>query len=291
MSEDKKGAGGYTPSVRSKPPSSLDYDDFLHELAIKNWNRAMLEGDGERAETNAKKLAASHDKFWRFVGHIHVSTSRLTRGQATLALDALAEAARVFAEPGEIAAIAKSLQAHIHLETHSPKSALSALQGAVATPEVTYWRALACARQARHEEALELACALEAQGKPTENALASHVRAELHPHSRLASLQGAAGAFPEQAVLSPEPVLPIRFAYASALEDAGFNADAEARFLEITSEPGSLAYWPIPYIRSLYRLGRLGSDENTRQRSMERFAAFWKRGELDRAAVQLACRS
>ena len=91
--------------------------------------------------------------------------------------------------------------------------------------------------------------------------------------------------------LSPEPVLPIRFAYASALEDAGFNADAEARFREITSAPGSVAYWPIPYIRSLYRLGRLGSDENTRQRSMKSFAAFWKNGELDRAAVQSAFRS
>ena len=237
----------------------------------------MLEADGEKAETNAKKLAASHDKFWRFVGHIHVYTSRLTRGQATLAIDALADAARVFAEPGEIAAIAKSLQAHIHLETHSPKSALAALQGAVATPEVSYWRALACA--------------LETHGKPTSNAFASHVCAEIDPQSRLASLQRAAAALEEQAFLSPEPVLPIRFAYASALEDAGFNADAEARFREITRAPGSLAYWPIPYIRSLYRLGRLGSDESTRQRSMGRFAAFWKGGELDRAEVQSASQS
>lgn len=251
----------------------------------------MVEADGEKAETNAKKLAASHDKFWRFVGHIHVSTSRLTRGQATLAIDALADAARVFAEPGEIAAIAKSLQAHIHIETHSPKRALSALEGAVATPEVSYWRALACAREARRKEALALACALEAQEKPTSKAFASHVRAELDPKSRLASLQRAAGALEEQAVLSPEPVLPIRFAYARALEDAGLHADAEARFREITRAPGSLAYWPIPYIRSLYRLGRLGSDASTRQRSMERFAAFWKGGELDRAEVQLASRS
>ncbi len=291
MSEDKKGAGGYTAGVHPKPPSSLDYDGFLHELALKSWHRAMLEGDAERAETNAKKLAASHDKFWRFVGHIHLSTSRLTRGQATLALDALAEAARVFAEPGEIAAIAKSLRAHIHLETHSPKSALSTLQGAVATPEVSYWRALAYARQGRREEAVELACGLERLGKSTSDAFAAHIRGELDPGTRLASLQRAADAVGEQAVLSPEPVLPIRFAYASALEDAGFNADAEARFREITSAPGSLAYWPIPYIRSLYRLGRLGSDEITRQRSMKSFAAFWKDGELDRAAVQAAFRS
>ena len=275
--------------MRPKPPSSLDYDGFLHELALKNWNRAMLEGDGERAETNANRLAASHEKFWRFVGHIHVSTSRLARGQATLAIDALAGAARVFVEPGEIAAIAKSLQAHIHLETHSPKNALSALQGTVGTPEVSYWRALAYARQARREEALALACALEAPGKPLSDAFASHIRAELDPQSRLASLQCAASALEEQAVLSPEPILPIRFAYASALEEAGFDTDAEARFREITTAPGSLAYWPIPYVRSFYRLGRLGSDETTRQRNMARFAAFWKGGELDRAAVQSAC--
>ena len=192
--------------MHPKPPSSLDYDGFLHELALKSWNRAMLEGDAERAETNAKKLAASHDKFWRFVGHIHVSTSRLTRGQATLALDALAEAARVFAESGEIAAIAKSLRAHIHLETHSPKNALAALRGAVATPEVSYWRALAYARQGRREEAVELACTLERLGKSTSNAFASHIRGDLDPESRLASLQRAADAVEEQAVLSPEPV-------------------------------------------------------------------------------------
>jgi len=275
--------------VRPKPPSSLDYDDFLHELALKNWNRAMLGGDGERAEANAKKLAASHDKFWRFVGHIHLSTSRLTRGQATLAVDALAEAARVFTEPSEIAAIPKCLRAHIHLETHSPKSALSALQDAVATPEVTYWRALARAQEGRHDEALELAAALEVEAKPVSNAYALHIRAELDPESRLASLQRAASTLEKHGLLSPLPILPIRFAHASALEEAGSAADAEARFREITGASGSLAYWPIPYIRSLYRLGRLGSDEEERQRSMKSFASFWTGGEMDRAAVRSAC--
>ncbi|TDI34967.1 MAG: hypothetical protein E2P02_28610 [Acidobacteria bacterium] len=275
--------------MRPKPPSSLDYDDFLHELALKNWNRAMLGGDGERAEANAKKLAASHDKFWRFVGHIHLSTSRLTRGQATLAVDALAEAARVFTEPSEIAAIPKCLRAHIHLETHSPKSALSALQDAVATPEVTYWRALARAREGRHDEALELAAALEVEAKPASNAYALHIRAELDPQSRLASLQRAASTLEKHGLLSPLPILPIRFAHASALEEAGSTADAEARFREITGASESLAYWPIPYIRSLYHLGRLGSDEEERQRSMKSFAAFWTGGEMDRAAVQSAC--
>ena len=275
--------------MRPKPPSSLDYDDFLHELALKNWNRALLKGDDERAEANAKKLTASHDKFWRFVGHIHLSTSRLTGGQATPAVDALAEAARVFTEPSEIAAIPKCLRAHIHLETHSPKSALSALQGAVATPEVTYWRALARAREGQHDEALELAEALEAEAKPTSNAYALHIRAELDPQSRLASLQRARSALEEHGLLSPEPILPIRFAHATALEEAGFAADAEARFREITGVLGSLAYWPIPYIRSLYRLGRLSSDEGERQRNMKSFAEFWKGGEMDRAAVRSAC--
>ena len=229
-----RGAGGYTASVRPKPPSSLDYDDFLHELALKNWNHAMLEADGEKAETNAKKLAASHEKFWRFVGHIHVYTSRLNRGQATLAIDALADAARVFAEPGEIAAIAKSLQAHIHLETHSSEE-----------------RSCRIAGRRRDSRGLLLARARLRTRDPWESPRATPSRRMCAPRStlraRLASLQARRrrlrrASFP----FSPSPSLPIRFAYASALEDAGFNADAEARFREITRAPGSLAYWPIP---------------------------------------------
>ncbi|GMR23266.1 MAG: hypothetical protein BMS9Abin37_1680 [Acidobacteriota bacterium] len=40
--------------MHSKPPSSLDYDGHLHELALNNWRRALRERDVSRAEINAR---------------------------------------------------------------------------------------------------------------------------------------------------------------------------------------------------------------------------------------------
>ena len=47
-----------TSTMHSKPPSSLDYDGHLHELALNNWRRALHERDVSRAEINAHTLTA-----------------------------------------------------------------------------------------------------------------------------------------------------------------------------------------------------------------------------------------
>ena len=104
----------------------------LHELALNNWRRALRERDLLRAEINARTLTRSHDKFWRFVGGVHL---------------AFAGAARAYPEARELVSVAKTQSAHVHLETNSPQQALEALEDVVTTPATQYWRALANARR------------------------------------------------------------------------------------------------------------------------------------------------
>ena len=53
-----------------RPPSSLDYETLLHELALKNWRQSVLQQDFPRALSNAGQLARSRDRFWRWQGSL-----------------------------------------------------------------------------------------------------------------------------------------------------------------------------------------------------------------------------
>ncbi len=266
----------------SKPPSSLDYDGHLHELALNNWRRALIERDVSRAEINARTLTRSHDKFWRFVGGVHLALTHLCGGHATNALDAFNRAARAYPEARELVSIAKTQSAHVHLETNSPQRALQALEDAVNTPATDYWRALAYARLSQTEAARNLV------GELDDDLLRAHVLVELGDDVEL--LRNAIELIPDDTLASPRPAVPILYALATRLLERNQNAEAAATFAKIATSTDTLLQWPLPYARALYRVGeqsargRHGDVERARE-AYSQFLHLWQDGEIDREAV------
>lgn len=248
--------------TRSKPPSSLDYDGHLHELALGNWRRALTARDVPRAEINARTLTRSHDKFWRFTGNMHLALAQLCGGHLAAAFDAFASAARAYPEARELVSIAQVQCAHVHLETHSPQRALEALSNIVMTPDSRYWRALACARLSREDDARALADAID------DHLLRAHVLVELG--ESLETLRSAFALVPDDALASSRAVVPVAFALATRLLADHRENQAKAILTRVTEASDTLLHWPIPYVRALHRT--------------EQYAAFlhlWRDGDLD----------
>ena len=271
--------------MHSKPPSSLDYDGHLHELALKNWRRALHERDVPRAEINARTLTRSHDKFWRFVGGVHLALTHLCGGHTTDALDAFAVAARAYPEARELVSIAKTQSAHVHLETNSPQQALEALEDAVTTPATEYWRALAYARLSETKAARNLV------GELDDDLLRAHVLVELGDDVEL--LRNAIELMPDDALASPtspQATVPILYALATRLVQRNQHAEAAAIFAEIVTRTDALLQWPLPYARALYRVGEqsargLHGDVERAREAYSQFLHLWRDGEIDREAV------
>ena len=263
-----------------KPPSSLDYDGHLHELAVTNWRRAMIQEDVLRAEANALKLAASHDKFWRFIGGTHLAVARLGAGRISRALDALAAANRTYHDAPELASLAQTLRAHVYLETRSPRQALRVSGRA---PALDYFRALAHARAGEQTEAEALRDDLD------DPALAHHVTYSLD--GNLDALVTAAPPPPSHVLASPFPAAPLQYEIAVALAQSDRADEALARYETILQTTDVLLHWPIPYVRSLYRVAVLedARGETSEARALyARYVQFWRDGEIDRGEVAAA---
>ena len=277
----------------SKPPSSLDYDGHLHELALNNWRRALRERDVARAEINARTLTRSHDKLWRFVGGVHLALTELSGGRTTAARDALAGAAGAYPEARELVSIAKTQSAHVHLETNSPQQALEALEDVVTTPATQYWRALAYARLHETEAARNLADPLE------DDLLRAHVLVELGDDVEL--LRNALKLTSDDALASPpsgaspasassQATVPILYALATRLFEQNRRTEAAEAFADIAARSDALLQWPLPYTRALYRLGKQcarepGGDVERAREAYSQFLHLWRDGEIDREAV------
>ena len=268
--------------MRSKPPSSLDYDGHLHELALRNWRRAIDDHDIPRAELNARTLTRSHDKFWRFVGGMHLALAHLSGGRTRLALDAFASAAGAYPESPRLVSVARAQIAHVHLETNAPTAALTALQDVSPTLEVRYWSAVARARLGDADEAREAAKAID------DPLLRAHVVAETGDEPK--PLTDEAERVPSDALPSPRPAVPALIAAAARVE----RPHAIPLLTRVVDATEALAHWPIPYVRSLHRLGRLrasaGNDEAARA-LFRRYLRLWENGELDRDDVASASQS
>ena len=274
----------------SKPPSSLDYDGHLHELALNNWRRALRERDLSRAEINALTLTRSHDKFWRFVGGVHLALTHLCGGHITAALDAFAGAAGAYPEARELVSIAKTQSAHVHLETNSPRMALEALEDVAITPATRYWRALAHARLSETEAARNLV------GELDDDLFRAHVLVELGNEDDIDLLRSAVELIPNNALASassgesPQPTVPILYALATRLFEQNQHAEAAATFADIAARADAILQWPLPYARALYRVGEqcARDPDGDVERAREAYAEFlhlWRDGEIDREAI------
>ena len=275
-----------------KQPSSLDYESLLHELALKNWRRSLLEADFPRALQNADQLARSRDRFWRWQGTLDLAVTRLCQGRSENAREALEAAKACFREVPGLRVPALEIEAHFWLETGRPRRALeAALEAEVETPVLSYVRGLAHARLAQRDAAESIARDLARTGAPLGRALSRHVAAEARPEAAVMLLMEGASSL---ALAECEPAsagILVRFALASALLEKNEVESALGVFDEVLRDGEAVLYWPITFIRALFFRGRihaLGGNESGASADGARFLSWWAMGDLDRERIDEA---
>lgn len=273
------------PDVGKKNPSSLDYEALLHELALKNWSRSILEADFPRALQNAGRLIQSRDRFWRWQGHLDLAVTNLCRGQSESAREALEAAKACFRDVPGLRAPAFEIEAHFWLETGRPHRTLEAArQAGTETLLLSYLRGLAHARLEDLDSARSCALALSKGENGLRIALSRHIDAESHPQTAVETLQEATGGLPRGERDPADPGIFIRFALALALMERGKLEEASGELDEVLQEEQALLHWPIPFVRALFfraRIrGRLGDDSGAAT-DAERFLSHWGEGDMD----------
>jgi serine/threonine protein kinase/tetratricopeptide (TPR) repeat protein len=84
---------------------------------------------------------------------------------------------------------------------------------------------------------------------------------------------------------------PIWFSLASAYLSAGDNDRAAEWFERITESTTERFWWPIPYVRSFYFLGKIHENRSEMEKAREhyrRFYEYWKDGDIDRERIEEA---
>ncbi len=90
--------------------------------------------------------------------------------------------------------------------------------------------------------------------------------------------------------VAPQHV-PVWFSLATAYLTAGEEEKAAERFYHITESTTEHIFWPIPYVRSFYFLGKIHENRGELDKAREyyrRFVDFWKDGDMDRKRVEEA---
>lgn len=278
--------------MAKKNPSSLDYETLLHELALKNWHRSILEVDFSRAIQNATQLAKSRDRFWRWQGHLDLAVTNLCRGWSESAREALEAAKECFRDVPGLRVPAFEIETHFWLETGSPNRALEAARhAAIDTPLLSYLCGLAHARLGDLGAAASCALALSRVGSGLELAFSRHVAAESHPQTAVQTLREASESLPRGEGDPARAGNFVRFALGCALFERGALEQSRAQFDEVLGDERAPLYWPIPFVRALFfraRIrGRLG-DEYGASTDAERFLRYWGAGDLDRERLEEA---
>jgi tetratricopeptide (TPR) repeat protein len=276
--------------------------------AYARWRLAVRRQDWPAADGQAAELAGFDDPFSRFRAAASQARNHLFRGRSQAALERLDAAIAVSREPGAFTALGRCWKAELLLQRGEPERALAEAERAQQEgrddwPEL---RGLFLAAQA-----------LEALGRPLEAARAEQAlaeRAAAHPNpvegrqlhflgGLLAFARGdaeaAVSALGRAAALLP-PVgvevhwhvypdhVPIWTALGEAELAAGRPERALTSFERAAGSGSERIEQPVPYVRSLYFLGRLhrqrGEHDEARA-SFERFLAHWESGDLDRDRV------
>jgi tetratricopeptide (TPR) repeat protein len=85
--------------------------------------------------------------------------------------------------------------------------------------------------------------------------------------------------------------VPIWFSLACAYLVAGDENGATEWFERITESTTEHIWWPIPYVRSFYFLGKIHENRGEMEKAREyyrRFYEYWKDGDMDRERVEEA---
>ncbi len=292
----------------SKQPSSLDFTSLLHELTLKKWVKSILSEDWHGAAVAAGKMAESSERFWKWLGLVNLSVTRLYRGEGAASLSLLEQAAQAYPDSEALCSSARATTAHVLLETGRPKEALEQARLAAMTEatlphqEALFYLGIAKARLGETAEAERTAEELlrhsGATGLNSEMARFHLLKGELALARDRRSeageeFQRAEAALPAKSTEIPSQSLHVPVWYSRAycnLEGGDFGA-AAVGFEGIVTSFSLHVDWPILYVRSFYLLGQIrerqGAAEGART-NYRRFVEFWKEGDLDRRWVQEA---
>ncbi|HSF15618.1 MAG TPA: hypothetical protein VLK65_08700 [Vicinamibacteria bacterium] len=251
----------------------MDYQALLHELAVANWRRALVNRDFGKARDNAERLTQSTERLWKGIGYSILAVTELSRGFRDVALSALEISERFFADLPSMVASQREQAAYVLLESGEPARAVEK-----ATPE-SLWCGVGLARLGHTEEAEVIADTLA----PRSELQTAYLRWELGMGDN-ASLERALGPLIGDRAAVHQPLMPIRYALARALETEGRGTDALDVYEQIVSIPDGLLHWPVPFVRSHFRRARLYEAAGDAVRAREAnllFLSYWQDGELD----------
>lgn len=212
--------------------------------------------------------------------------------------------------PGDWAPVVLNLSAAVKLQIGDAKASLDTATRArdVGRGNASEWQALTLASMASAtlgdwEGARRLESELERKtaGLPTqkERRRLYYLRGELAntagaPKEAVEALREA------ESLLAPRgfPItmqipqhVPIRYARAEAHRAAGESREAMRWYRSVAESTTERLVWPIPFVRSLYRLGRLNENAGDHEQAIayyRRYLSYWRDGELDRADVEMA---
>jgi tetratricopeptide (TPR) repeat protein len=273
------------------------------------WAIHVLQQEGSAAAGVAERMASSSDPYMKLLGANLVAVNALYRGRSREALAAL-PAAEDFGEPDPIRAQSKAYEAYVLLEKGRPTEALEQARiarrdgrGDIAEWEGLFVAALAQAKLGRWSEAETIAEELRqiAESLPTEKVKRRyhHLLGDLalvrgDATRATSELERAQALLPQRGFWSmaglPEHA-PIWFSLGSAHLLAGRDEEAASYFRRVVESTTERVDWPIPYVRSLYFLGKIEEKRGDTEKAREyyrRFVELWKDGDLDRERVEEA---
>ncbi len=277
-----------------------------HFVHYADWRLRVLQEDWPRAEAAAAKLSESIDSFARWRAAVSEARNLLYQGRSAAALARLDVAAAVAEEPDAFSALALCWKAELLLQRGEPESARAAAEhaqrlGREEWPEL-YGLFLAAVAESRlGGSGGESLRRLEERWRGHPNRVEERQLAHLEGLLALARGETDAAALAldrAQSLLPPRGVefhwhvypqhVPIWYALGRAELAAGRDDEARQWLERVVASGSEHLEQPVPYVRSFFLLGQIQQrqgDEAAARRSFERFATFWRDGDLDREQV------
>jgi serine/threonine protein kinase/tetratricopeptide (TPR) repeat protein len=278
-----------------------------HSRSLRGrWLACILKEEWEDAETAATALEAFQNPTERLRGLRALSITELYLGRSQNSLRFSEQAALAYDEPEPAGARMHNLSARVLLERGQAADVLdhtkiSKSQGKNNVPEWEglFYEALAQASlgnwQGADTAAEKLRSTAESLPTKKEKRRYRHLLGEL---ARMRGDTALAVEVLEQALsilpegLSEDPThVAIWFSLANAYLEAGDESKAAQWFRRITESGYEHIYWPIPYVRSFYFLGKIHENRGEMDKAREyyrRFYDYWTDGDMDRERVEEA---
>jgi tetratricopeptide (TPR) repeat protein len=260
-------------------------------------------------------MASWQDRVRKLHGSIRLALDRLYRGRSHQGLDLLEQAMRTYEEQDANSGVTHNYAAHVLLEQGRAARALEHAERAQSEnkgnfPEWggLFYASLAQAELGRLDEAQATADDLRriAEALPTvkEKRRYHHLMGVLclgrgEARSAVEDLERAHSMLPQRGFEGwsghgyarlPQHV-PIWFSLARTYLEAGDEDHSAGWFRRVAESTTEHIFWPIPYVKSFYFLGKIHENRGDMEKAREyyrRFYEYWKDGDMDRERVEEA---